>query len=143
MQYFSLQSSFMLATCSMPLRNIREILEAWEERKRYMLKIDMWWWMNCYCVTVDWQKAFNLISSRDHCQRSSPSQISDTPRAGFEPAQNLSSGFVEWSCAVVMLHNFMAKKKINNILFHYQIHTLEKASNSNNNNVNYSFYLVQ
>ena len=31
----------------------------------------------------------------EHCQRSSPSRISDMPRAGFEPAQNLSSGFVE------------------------------------------------
>ena len=47
-------------------------------------------------------KGVSLISNRDHCQRSSPSRISDTPRAGFEPAQNLSSGFVEWSCAVVI-----------------------------------------
>ena len=38
---------------------------------------------------------FSLISIRDHCQRSSPSRISDTPQAGFEPAQNLSSGLVE------------------------------------------------
>ena len=28
---------------------------------------------------VDRQKAFSLISSRDHCQISSPSQISDMP----------------------------------------------------------------
>ena len=53
-----------------------------------------WWWW--------WWKALSLISSRDHCQRSSPSRIYDTPRAGFEPAQNLSSDFVEWSCAVVI-----------------------------------------
>ena len=58
--------------------------------------------MNCYCGMVDRRKAFNLISSRDHCQRSSPLQISDTPRAGFEPAQNLSSDLIEWSCAVVI-----------------------------------------
>ena len=58
--------------------------------------------MNCFCGMVDWRKAFSLISSWDHCQRSSPSRISDTPRAGFEPAQNLSSGLVEWSCAVVI-----------------------------------------
>ena len=45
--------------------------------------------MNRYCGMVDRRKAFSLISSRDHCQRSSPSRISDTPRAGFEPAQNL------------------------------------------------------
>ena len=37
-----------------------------------------------------------------HCQRFLPSQISDTLHAGFEPAQNLSSGFIEWSCAVVI-----------------------------------------
>ena len=54
---------------------------------------------NCFCGMVDGRKAFCLISSRDHCQRSSASRISDTPRAGFEPAQNLSSGLVEWSCA--------------------------------------------
>ena len=30
-----------------------------------------------------------------HCLRSSPLRISDTPRAGFEPAQKLSSGFFE------------------------------------------------
>ena len=50
---------------------------------------------NCFCGMVDRRKGFSLISSRDHRQRSSPSQISDKPRAGFEPAQNLSSGFVE------------------------------------------------
>ena len=58
--------------------------------------------MNCFCGVVDQQKAFHLISSHDHCQRSSPSWISDTLQAGFEPAQNLSSGLVEWSCAVVI-----------------------------------------
>ena len=49
---------------------------------------------------IDRQKAFSLISSQDHCQRSSISRISDTTRAGFGPAQNLSSSLVEWSCAV-------------------------------------------
>ena len=58
--------------------------------------------MNCFCGMVDRRKAFSLISSRDHCQRSSPSRISDTPRAGFEPAQNLSSGFVERSYAAAI-----------------------------------------
>ena len=46
--------------------------------------------MNCFCGMIDRRKACSLISSRDHCQRSSPSRISDTPQAGFEPAQNLS-----------------------------------------------------
>ena len=36
--------------------------------------------LNCFCGMVDRRKAFSLISSRDHCQRSSPSRISDTPR---------------------------------------------------------------
>ena len=58
--------------------------------------------MNSFCGMVDQRKAFSRISSRDHCQRSSPSRISDTPRAEFEPAQNPSSGFIEWSCAVVI-----------------------------------------
>ena len=56
--------------------------------------------MNCFCGMVDRRKAFELIFSRDHCERSSPSRISDTPRARFEHAQNLSLGFVEWSYAV-------------------------------------------
>ena len=58
--------------------------------------------MNCFCGMVDWQKAFSLISSQDHCQRSSPSRISGTLQARFELAQNLSSGFLEWSCALVI-----------------------------------------
>ena len=58
--------------------------------------------MNCFCGMADQQKAFHLISSQDHCQRSSPSRISNIPQAGFEPVQNLSSGLVEWSCAAVI-----------------------------------------
>ena len=51
--------------------------------------------MTCFCGIVDQRKAFSLISSQDHCPRFSPSRISDTSRAGIEPAQNLSLGFVE------------------------------------------------
>ena len=51
--------------------------------------------MNCFCRMAGRRKVFGIISSRHHCQISSPSRISDTPRAGFEPAQNLSSGLVE------------------------------------------------
>ena len=60
--------------------------------------------MNCVCAIVDRRKTPKLISSRDHCQRSSPSRIFDTLRAGFEPATNLSSdlNLVELSCAVVI-----------------------------------------
>ena len=58
--------------------------------------------MNCFCSIVDQWKMSSLISSRDYYQRSSLLQISDMLRAGFEPAQNLSSGFVEWSRSVVI-----------------------------------------
>ena len=64
-----------------------------------------YWWielMNCLCGMVQRRKAFSRVSSRYHCQRSPPSQIFDTPQAGFESAQNLSSGLVEWSCVVVI-----------------------------------------
>ena len=37
---------------------------------------------NCFCDMVDRRKVFSFISSLDHCQRSSPSRISDTLRAG-------------------------------------------------------------
>ena len=47
-----------------------------------------------FCGMVDRRKAFSLISSRDDCQRSSPSRISETARAGFEPAQNPNSGLI-------------------------------------------------
>ena len=58
--------------------------------------------MNCFCGMVDQRKAFSLISIGNHCQRSSLSRISDTPQAGFEAAQFLSSGLAEWRCAVVI-----------------------------------------
>ena len=53
--------------------------------------------MNCFCRMVYRQKVCSLISSRDHCQRSSPSQILDTSRAEFEPVWKC-----RWSCAVVV-----------------------------------------
>ena len=58
--------------------------------------------INCFCGMVVQRKVFSIISSQDHYQRSSPSQISDTLQAGFEHAQNLSWGLVEPSCAVVI-----------------------------------------
>ena len=58
--------------------------------------------INCFCGMIDRRKVLGLISSRDHCQRSSPSQMSDTPQAGFEPAQISKSGFAELSCTVVI-----------------------------------------
>ena len=48
--------------------------------------------MNCFRGMIDRRKVLTLIASRDHCQRPS-ARISDILRAGFEPAQNMSSGF--------------------------------------------------
>ena len=58
--------------------------------------------MNCCCDLVERWKAFSLISSQDHCLRSSPLWISDTPQVGLELVQNLNAGLVQWSCAVVI-----------------------------------------
>ena len=43
-----------------------------------MMMMMMMMMMNCFCGMVDRRKAFSLISSRDHCQRSSRSRIFDT-----------------------------------------------------------------
>ena len=56
--------------------------------------------LNCFCGMVDQQKTFSLISNRYHYQRISPSGRSAVPRAGFEPAQNLSLGFVQENCDI-------------------------------------------
>ena len=71
--------------------------------------------VNCFWGIVNQRKAFSLISSRDHYQRSSPSRISDKLRAGFEPAQKLSSDFVEWSCAEVITTSPQHQFRITNI----------------------------
>ena len=42
-----------------------------------------WWWWWIVFVVVDRRKAFSLISSQDHCQRSSSSRISNASRAGY------------------------------------------------------------
>ena len=51
--------------------------------------------VDCFCGMVDRRKALSLTSSRDHYQRLSPLEISDTLQTRSEPLQNLSSGFVE------------------------------------------------
>ena len=58
--------------------------------------------MNRSCGIVDLRKVFTPYIQPVPCQRFSPLQIFDTPRAGFKPRQDLSSDFVEWSYAVVI-----------------------------------------
>ena len=76
--------------------------------------------INCFCGMVDRRITFSLISSRDHCQRFSPSRISDRLRAGVEPAQNLSLGLVEWRCAAVITTTARRRSLITNICFDFQ-----------------------
>ena len=65
--------------------------------------------ISSFCRKVDRQQALCVISSWDHCQRFSLSQICNMPRIEFETVQNLSSGFVEWGSEVMatttLLHN--------------------------------------
>ena len=79
---------------------------------------------NCFCGMVDRQKAFSLVSSQDHCQRFSPSQSSDTPRAGFKPAENPSSESTEGICAVMIT----TTSRCHQIFYSSEIH---KMSTSN------------
>ena len=60
-----------------------------------MMNFFFFFWM------VDGRKALSFISSRDHSGKVSPSQASDTLRARFEPARNLSLAFVEWRYVVL------------------------------------------
>ena len=48
-----------------------------------MMMMMMMMIMNCFCGMADRRKVLSLISSWDHCQRFSPSRISNPPRAGF------------------------------------------------------------
>ena len=70
--------------------------------------------MNCFCGMVNWWKAFSLIYSWDDCQIFSSSQFSSTQWAGFESVQNLSSGFIEGSCAVVITTRLLCS-----LFFHF------------------------
>ena len=84
---------------------LKIILQTFSKRffeNMMMMMMMMMIMMNCFCGMIERRKAFSLISSRDHCQRFLPSRISNTPRTRFDPAQNLSSGLVELSCAAVI-----------------------------------------
>ena len=96
---------FSICVCKVAYQNIATAILVKKQVSNIALLVTFYFWyylvmneielMNCFCSMVDRRKTFTLISSRDYCQRSSPSRISDTLGAGFEPAQNLSSDFVE------------------------------------------------
>ena len=58
--------------------------------------------VTCFCRMVDQRKVFGQPYFQPGPLPFSPLQISDTPRAGFEFVRNLSSCFVERSCAVMI-----------------------------------------
>ena len=66
---------------------------------RFVLKIK--WLVSLWWGTLLVNR-LTLLSSRNHCPWFSPSQIPNTLRTGYKPAQNLSSDFVEWTCALVI-----------------------------------------
>ena len=76
--------------------------------------------MNCFCGMVDRPKAFGLIYSQDH---SLPEVLTIVnPRhavSRIEPVQNLNSGFVEWSCAIVIITT--PRRHYNQYIKKYQI----------------------
>ena len=53
-----------------------------------------------FCGMVDRRKEFSLISSRDHCQRIS--NLRHATSRIWTCAELSSSGFVEWSCTLVI-----------------------------------------
>ena len=68
-----------------------------------LLPIHIMMMMNCFCGIVHQRKEFRLFLNWGHHQKSSPSRTSNISQAGFEPVQNLSSGFIEWSCTMVII----------------------------------------
>ena len=56
-----------------------------------------------FCGMVDQRKAFNLISSQDHCQGISPLQISDTLQAGLV---HILEQYIFGLCTTVWIRGF-------------------------------------
>ena len=58
--------------------------------------------MNCFCGMVNWHKRHLALFPARIIVRDPHHSESDMPWAVFEPEQNLSSGLVEWSSAIVI-----------------------------------------
>ena len=106
------QNHYIKHVFSYRLKKNLKILKIWNTSSgkfrlstKHSKKKLFWWWCgddSFFCGMVGRRKTFSLISSRGRCQRYSLSWISNTSEAGFETAQSLSSGLVEWSCEVVI-----------------------------------------
>ena len=64
--------------------------------------------MNYFCDMIDRQKAFSFIQSQDHCQRSSPSQISNKSQE--------ESKFFEFQTPVICLFSIYLSSAINSAI---------------------------
>ena len=76
-----------------------KLLETFYEIIHYLRRvICCWWWCVFVVCLTDEQKASSLISSRNRCQRSSPSQIIDTLNLNLHETwvQSLISEVVQW-----------------------------------------------
>ena len=63
-----------------------------------------------------------------HCQKHSPSQISDTPRTTFDPVQNLSSGFLPHRMSFAAFSHAMRNRWKNPCISHAIKHTIRWGS---------------
>ena len=119
--YIKLWSSFQLACMALNMfiiLNWKSIHNSLIFLLKYIIKfcyhfvnLYFWWrWWFCWSQWLwCWKKTLSLIFSRDHYRRSSPSQISNTLLIGVESMENLSSGFAEWSYAVLKLISFRVR----------------------------------
>ena len=82
---------------------------------------DIRWWI----VFVIWLTDGRRLALDVQPGRLSISRISDTPRARIELVQNLSLGFVEWSCAVVittrLVMTFLTNSGVRWILYSFRL----------------------
>ena len=90
-------------SCSHIYKGCKDKPDLFSTFNAYISRWWWWWWMmNCFRGMANQGKTCSLISNHYHCQRSSPSWISNMTWAGFEPVQNLSLSLAECSCAVVI-----------------------------------------
>ena len=113
--YLSVEKHHWLGLIFVKITLVHPLVQLVRSVMMIMMMLMMMMMMTCFCGIVDWRKVLSLTSSWDHSKRFSPSQISDTSWAGFEHLQNLSSGFVKGSCAVVIT---TTPRRRHNVLYH-------------------------
>ena len=121
--YLSVEKHHWLGLIFVKITLVHPLVQLVRSVMMIMMMLMMMMMMTCFCGIADWRKVLSLTSSWDHSKRFSPSQISDTSWAGFEHLQNLSSGFVKGSCAVVIT---TTPRRRHNVLYHVLYELLYK-----------------